>query len=70
MKKWKALCSEDGWASSVVDADTADAAADMVAGELAMHLKETHQMELPTDPAESHKAVVEHMQEVVATPGM
>ncbi len=63
MKNFQATCP-DGWKSKTVQADSADDAANMVQEELAMHLKETHQMDLPTDPEEQHKAVVDHMEEI------
>ena len=63
MKNYQASCP-DGWKSQTVQAESVEDAANMVQAELAMHLKETHQMDLPTDPAEAHKTVVDHMEEI------
>ncbi|KKR33139.1 MAG: hypothetical protein UT63_C0023G0002 [Candidatus Gottesmanbacteria bacterium GW2011_GWC2_39_8] len=64
MKTWQADC-EDGWKSKDVKAENADKAADMVQDELVAHVKEVHNMDLPKDPMELHKSVVEHMHEVM-----
>lgn len=64
MKKWQATCP-DGWKSKTVEADDMDEAAKMLKDELQMHLRETHQMEMSSNPDEMHQAVVEHVVEVM-----
>lgn len=64
MKKWQAKC-EDGWKSKTVEAGSADEAADLVKDELVSHVKQVHNMDLPTEPMELHKSVVDHMSEVM-----
>ncbi len=60
MNKFQAQC-EDGWKSKTVEAKNMDEAADMVENDMEMHLKETHSMDLPSNPEERHKEVVAHM---------
>lgn len=62
-KKWQAKC-EDGWMSKTVEADSADSAADMVSDELVAHVKQVHNMDLPTEESALHKAVMDHVVEV------
>lgn len=69
MKNWQATC-DDGWKSKMVSADTVDSAADMVKDELVAHVKQAHNMDLPTDPAGLHKSVVDHTHEVMQQPAM
>ncbi len=69
MKNFQASC-DDGWKSKMVQAATIDAAADMVSADLVAHVKEVHNMDLPTDPAGLHKSVVDHTHEVMQQASM
>ncbi|KKT75680.1 MAG: hypothetical protein UX31_C0016G0021 [Candidatus Nomurabacteria bacterium GW2011_GWA1_46_11] len=63
MKSFQATC-EDGWKSKVVKAKSIDEAANMLEADLTDHVKMMHNMDLPSDPKELHKSVVDHLQEV------
>lgn len=64
MKNWQADC-EDGWKSKTVKASSVDEAADMVQSELVSHVKQVHIMDLPSEPSQLHKTVVDHMHQVM-----
>jgi len=59
VQNWQASC-DDGWTSKIVQAMTLDDAANLVTDELVAHVKLIHNTDMPNDPAELHKSVVEH----------
>lgn len=64
MKNWQASC-EDGWKSKVVQAKDKDEAANMVKDELVQHVKEVHDMDMPSEPKALHTEIVNHTMEVM-----